>query len=311
MAQGLFGLSASAEALWRQFVANTRPRIQNAFDIPLTIDATAFVRQYAEIFDAVSAYARIDDIVPANCYYDGLPNAKRYSALQNLIVPARADLAQATADAVWRRCLRRPELRLLDLGSGDRTLIRAILAHPDRDSVAVVAVALDGSQAMLNAYSEHDQQLGITPFHADLNGPWQQELRQAGHDRFDAVVSQQALHFVPNRRRFYAEIRTLLHDDGVLAFADDFLEKGESPRTFAPLATLRDGYQRVVAARRAWDMTFAGFVAGFIFRRHFLQNDQLTTLDSEMTTIRTSFARAVATPHPHYPEFASIVVWNP
>jgi SAM-dependent methyltransferase len=128
----------------------------------------------------------------------------------------------------------RPDLRILELGSGPGQLARELLLHC---SVRTY-VALDFSPAMHAIAAEHLGELAgrVTFVTRDFREPaW-----PAGLGTFDAIVTLQAAHETRHKRHLVPLLeraRTVLAAGGVLLYADHYL----TPETKLPaLAPARD-----------------------------------------------------------------------
>lgn len=114
----------------------------------------------------------------------------------------------------------RPELRILELGSGPGQLAREILVHCD----VATYVALDFSPAMHELAAEHLGELAhrVTFVTRDFREPaWPTEL-----GTFDAVVTLQAAHETRHKRHLVPLLeraRTVIAPGGVLLYADHYL----------------------------------------------------------------------------------------
>jgi SAM-dependent methyltransferase len=121
----------------------------------------------------------------------------------------------------------RPELRILELGSGPGQLAREILVHCDVRSY----VALDFSPAMHQLAAEHlgDLASRVTFVTRDFREPaWPDDL-----GAFDAVVTLQAAHETRHKRHLVPLLeraRTVVVPGGVLLYADHYL----TPETKLP-----------------------------------------------------------------------------
>jgi SAM-dependent methyltransferase len=139
----------------------------------------------------------------------------------------------------------RPQLHILELGSGPGQLAREILVHCDVHTY----VALDFSPAMHELATEHLGELAssVTFVTRDVReSSWPHDL-----GAFDAVVTLQAAHETRHARHLVPLLeraRTLLGPGGVLLYADHYLTpETKHPallptRADQPLALERAGF---------------------------------------------------------------------
>lgn len=125
----------------------------------------------------------------------------------------------------------RPELRVLELGSGPGQLARELLVHCDVHTY----VALDFSPAMHELAAEHLGELArrVTFVTRDFREPsWPDGL-----GTFDAVVTLQAAHETRHKRHLVPLLeraRTVLAAGGVLLYADHYLTAETKLPTLSP-----------------------------------------------------------------------------
>jgi SAM-dependent methyltransferase len=125
----------------------------------------------------------------------------------------------------------RPELRILELGSGPGQLAREILLHCNVD----LYVALDFSPAMHAMAAEHLGELAsrVTFVTRDFREPaW-----PSGLGPFDAVVTLQAAHEARHKRHLVPLLeraRTVVAPGGVLLYADHYLTPDTKWRALMP-----------------------------------------------------------------------------
>jgi SAM-dependent methyltransferase len=142
----------------------------------------------------------------------------------------------------------RPQLRVLELGSGPGQLAREILVHCDVHTY----VALDFSPAMHAIAAEHLGELAsrVTFATRDFREPdWSGDL-----GTFDAVVTLQAAHETRHKRHLVPLLertRTVVAPGGVLLYADHYLTPETKlpalvpARADQPLALERAGFADV------------------------------------------------------------------
>jgi cyclopropane fatty-acyl-phospholipid synthase-like methyltransferase len=114
----------------------------------------------------------------------------------------------------------RPQIRILELGSGPGQLAREILVSCDVGAY----VALDWSQAMHDIAAEHLGELArhVTFVVRDFREPrWPEDLGV-----FDAIVTMQAAHETRHKRHvvpLFERARTLLVPGGLMLYCDGYL----------------------------------------------------------------------------------------
>ena len=150
--------------------------------------------------------------------------------------------------AAFCAALSRPQLRILELGSGPGQLAREILVHCDVQTY----VALDFSPAMHAIAAEDLGELAsrVTFVTRDFREPaWAADLGV-----FDAVVTLQAAHETRHKRHLVPLLesaRTVVAPGGVLLYADHYLMPDTKlpallpARADQPLALERAGFVEI------------------------------------------------------------------
>ncbi len=126
--------------------------------------------------------------------------------------PTRLILAENVAKAITTHLPLSPSMELLDFGAGTGLVSLEIL--PRVHSIT----AVDTSSKMLEVLDSKEAE-GITTRCMDL-------LTEEIEQRFDAVISSMVMHHVPDTRRLFERIHTLLKEGGRIAFADLYKEDG-------------------------------------------------------------------------------------
>lgn len=327
--------TASPEELWQSFRHSCRPRLEKD---PVLLamarevqgpksgpELSVFTTLAEVVFERVASFARPFGLPAApGFYYEDPALAVRYSATQSRVLPPRTVVAERMAAWVWRNVSTLGRLRLLDLGTGDGFMAEVLLASrpPEVARSSIDLVVSDRSAAMTQAYRETFTKLGaatMSPASGDLTrdawctrATYWQELGSAWQDfeGFDAITCHSVLHLVPERNKLYAGVRSLLTARGVMAFSCDFLDEDGDHTYIAPQRTLLDGfcrYERECRSRGRHPITFVGYLAGFIFRRFFLQGDHLSRLSDEAAIVARLFPYCAFERDRLYEEFAVLV----
>jgi DNA-binding NtrC family response regulator/SAM-dependent methyltransferase len=256
--------------------------------------------------------------VVAGSYYEDRKIAERYSALQSAIVPVRDDLLTRQAAWAWENTTTTSAsstYAVLDLGSGDGSALAAVVQQrPDHvKKEQLKLVASDRSEAMVVHHHSRFSELGakvICGLSGDLNRKefanqeiYRETWPSGCFDGFDVIICSTVAHLVRDRDALYAAIRGLLKSSGIVVIGGDYLDAADRKFVLAE-STLCDGYREHRARHPGSDVTFVGFIAGFLFRRYFLQGDVPLTLDQEVNRLRTVFSVIMAEKHNRYDEFA-------
>lgn len=174
--------------------------------------------------------AQDDDDVPIRVDFRDPDTARAWIEDTRIRRPYRPRFFAAYCAALAAR----PDLRILELGSGPGQLAREILSACDVRTY----VALDFSPAMQELAAEHLGDLArcVSFVIRDFREPsWPEGL-----GAFDAIVTLQAAHETRHKRHLVPLLeraRTLLAPGGVLLYADHYL----TPETKLPaLAPARD-----------------------------------------------------------------------
>ncbi len=311
----------SAGTVWRRFGHEFRALLDNdkslssLLSASLAGDAVAFTVLYATIFDLVSAWVlALGDSV--GHWYDDEELAKRYSSTQVAVVPLRAEWTMRMADEASALLAQRPDTSALDVGTGDGVMALAIAKQVGGYRI----FASDRSEAMIAAHRARFETAGIHAFGGhDLSGEgewssalcWRRRMDRTEFTGFQVITAYMCLHIIPNREQLYRKLFYLLAPSGSLFVVHDFLRPDGAARDFAPMATIIEGYDRYLATNPAKPVGLAGYIAGFILRRFFLQGDKLLPLAQELTSIQSAGFHVTCDIHPHYTEFAFIKATRP
>jgi SAM-dependent methyltransferase len=282
-------------------------------------DRESFRELYRTVFERVSRYAdRVSLPSYRGFYYEDREFARQYAALQTLIVPARKELSRRVVAWAWKYIQERVErdpnrtLYVLDAGTGDGNLLQVLVRWCPREFPLkrLALVGADRSETMLDVAARRLRGIPVTLCGSPLGdlaseqlslvSAWKERLGTQ-FDGFDLVMSQQAFHFIPDRRRLYASLASISRPDGAVIVADDFLDA--HTLVFAPMETILEGLARYRKASGR-GVSLVGFVAGFIFRRSFLQRDALHTLSQERRDAARVYPWWYAETHRRFPEFS-------
>ena len=160
--------------------------------------------------------------------------AAEYDAHAEIIVPYYSDIQECICSVL--RLIRKPKLRVLDVGAGSGILLKRIAGQFKTEGVWQ-----DFSQDFLDLARSrlHGQETQFVV--SDLNEPdWHKGI-QGG---FDAIVSSNAIHHLQNRRKkeLYHELSALLAAGGVLLNADEV--RGESDVSYLMSLQFWDAHVR-------------------------------------------------------------------
>lgn len=168
-----------------------------------------------------------DDDVPIRVDFRDPDTARRWIEETRIKRPYRPRFFAAFCAALAAR----PQLRILELGSGPGQLARELLVHCDVHAY----VALDFSPAMHAIAAEHLGPLAtrVTFVTRDFREPaWPRDL-----GTFDAIVTLQAAHETRHQRHLVPLLeraRTVLAPGGVLLYADHYLTSETKLPALAP-----------------------------------------------------------------------------
>ena len=168
-----------------------------------------------------------DADVPIRVDFRDEATARRWIQETRIARPYRSDFV----DAFGRALRRRPNIRVLELGSGGGELARWLLGVCD----VVTYVALDFSPAMHAIAAERLGELAhrVTFVLRDFRDPaWADGL-----GKFDAVVTLQAAHETRHKRHLVPLLeraRAHLFTGGVLLYADQYLTPETIHRALFP-----------------------------------------------------------------------------
>ena len=146
--------------------------------------------------------------------------------------PNRRNLALATASAIREKLIQKPGMAALEYGCGTGMLGFAL-----HENFASITLA-DSSQGMLDVLSEKIKAAGLPhmkPIRLDLSSD------PLPSKRYDVILSQMALHHIPDTSTIISKLHALLKPGGELFLADLDEEDGSF---HGPDADVHKGFNR-------------------------------------------------------------------